>query len=53
MTTNQAVKHFGTKSKLAIALGIKPEAVCQWGEKPPKLRQFELEILTDGRLKRS
>ena len=53
MTTKDAIKWFGTGIKLAEALKIKPEAVYQWGEQPPMLRQFELEQITSGELKRS
>lgn len=53
MTTKDAIKYFGCGKKLAEALGIAPEAVYQWGKSPPKLRQFELEELTGGKLKRA
>jgi len=51
MLTNEAVKFFNGKSRLAKALSISPAAVSQWGLHVPKLRQFELEALTAGRLR--
>jgi DNA-binding transcriptional regulator YdaS (Cro superfamily) len=51
MITEDAVLYFKGKSKLAKALSISPAAVSQWGAKVPKLRQFELERLTQGRLR--
>lgn len=51
MTTDQAIKHYGTQQKLATALGIKQGSVSGWGEYPPALRQLQLQRLTKGRLK--
>lgn len=51
MTTDDAVKHYGTQQKLADALGIKQGSVAGWGEHPPALRQLQLQQLTKGRLK--
>ena len=51
MTTKEAVEHFGSVKKLALALEIWPHAIYRWGDNPPKLRQFEIERLTDGELK--
>tara|TARA_S200002703_G_scaffold144568_1_gene138321 strand:- start:213 stop:377 length:165 start_codon:yes stop_codon:yes gene_type:complete len=51
MTTKQSLKHFGGIKKLAEALGIWPHSIYRWGDNPPKLRQFEIERLTDGALK--
>lgn len=52
MTKQEAVAYFdNNQSKLASALGIFPEAVSQWGEKVPELRAYQLERITDGKLK--
>jgi hypothetical protein len=51
MTTKEAIDHFGGIKKLAEALGIWPHPIYRWGEHPPKLRQFEIERLTNGELK--
>lgn len=51
MTTDQAIKHYGSQTKLADALGIKQGSVSGWKEHPPALRQIQLQRLTNGRLK--
>lgn len=51
MLTQDAVKFYKGKSKLAAALKISPAAVSQWGQRVPILRQFELQALTGGKLK--
>ncbi|GLO23531.1 Cro/CI family transcriptional regulator [Pseudomonas putida] len=50
MTKSQAIKHFGSISALAKALGVTYEAVRQWQE-VPELRQYQIERLTRGDLK--
>lgn len=50
MTKSQAIKHFGSISALAKALGVTYEAVRQWQE-VPELRQYQIERLTGGDLK--
>jgi DNA-binding transcriptional regulator YdaS (Cro superfamily) len=51
MTTEQAISHYGTQTKLATALGIKQGSVSDWGEYPPAIRQLQLQRITNGRLK--
>lgn len=51
MKTSEAIKHFGSASALARALGIKPPSVAGWGEDVPDLRQLQLEALTGGVLR--
>lgn len=51
MTTKEAVEFFGSYKQLADALGLWPQTVYQWGEKPPKGKQYEIEVRTDGKLK--
>jgi transcriptional repressor of cell division inhibition gene dicB len=51
MTTAEAIKHYGTQTKLADALGISQSSVSEWREHPPALRQLQLQQLTRGRLK--
>jgi len=43
MTTQEAIKAFGSRRKLAEALGISPQAVWSWGETPPKLRLYQIK----------
>ena len=50
MTKTQAIKHFGSVSALAKALGVTYEAVRQW-EYVPELRQYQIERITLGALK--
>jgi len=51
MRTDEAVSHFGSVIKLAKILGVHRSAVYQWGERVPKGRAFELQILTGGTLR--
>lgn len=53
MNMNDAIKHFGSKTKLAVALGIKPSAVTQWGDSVPESRQYQIQVMTKGKLKAS
>lgn len=50
MKTREAADHFGSKKKLAEALGIQPSAVTMWGETVPISRQYQLQILSSGKL---
>lgn len=50
MTKSQAIKHFGSISALAKALGVTYEAVRQWAD-VPELRQYQIERITNGALK--
>jgi len=51
VTRSEAIQHFKTITALACALGISKQAVAQWGETVPTLRQQQIEILTMGALK--
>lgn len=42
MKTEHAVQVFGTRRKLADALGISTQATYQWGDVVPKLRAYEV-----------
>lgn len=42
MKTEHAIKVFGTRRKLADALGISTQATYQWGDVVPKLRAYEV-----------
>lgn len=52
MKTKSAADFFGSKKKLAEALGISPSAVTMWGDDVPELRQYQIERLTRGKVKR-
>jgi hypothetical protein len=51
MKRQTAIDYFGSIPALACALGITYEAVRQWGEEVPELRQYQLEKITNGKLK--
>ena len=51
MKTTDAAAFFGSKKKLADVLLINPSAVTQWGELVPESRQYQLQVLTKGKLK--
>jgi len=52
MTTQDAIDYYGGKKiDIAKALRISPAAVTMWGDKIPLLRQYQLEKLTNGKLK--
>ena len=46
-----AIKHFGGIVKLAEALDIRPQAISQWSATVPVGRAYQLQILTEGKLK--
>lgn len=50
MTTQEAKDFFGGIKGLSEALGIWPHNVSRWGEHPPKSRQYELEVKSNGKL---
>ena len=50
MKTKTAIDHFGSRQALADALGISREATYGWGEIVPELRQYQLQVITAGRL---
>ena len=51
MTTKQAIDFFGGVKRLADKLGIWPQTIYNWGERPPRGRQFELADMSEGKLK--
>ncbi len=51
MTYDEAIAYFGTQTKLAHALGIKQPAVSLWGKVIPKPYQYQLEVITNRRLR--
>jgi hypothetical protein len=51
MTKQQAIDYFGGRRELAAALKIWPHNISRWGDRPPIKRQYQLEVMTNGRLK--
>jgi len=45
MKTSDAIRLVGSRQALADALGITRQAISQWGETVPRLREFELRDL--------
>lgn len=50
MTTSECIAHYGSRPKLAAALGIAAPSVYDWDEYPPPLRQLQIEALTGRKL---
>jgi len=51
MKTSEAIEYYGSAKALADAIGIWPHVIYRWKEYPPKARQYELEVKTNGKLK--
>jgi len=51
MKLSEAVAHFGTEAEMARKLGISPQAVYQWNGKVPMSRQYQIQLITKGKLK--
>lgn len=52
MKTVEAIQHFGTQKSLCTALGIGTrQTIHAWGEYPPVGRQYQLEVITNGKLR--
>lgn len=51
MNTAAAVAHYGSKYAIALALGIKPQALSRWGDSVPLKWALVLERITDGELR--
>ena len=49
--TKAAIKYFGNPTLLARALRIKSQSIYDWGADVPLLRQYQLERITNGKLK--
>lgn len=50
MTTDEAKQFFeGSARKLADALGITEQAIHQWGEQVPELRQYQIKVIVQER----
>jgi len=49
--TSECIDYYGSKAKLASALGLETPSIYDWKEYPPPLRQIQIEAQTDGLLK--
>ncbi|WP_297924731.1 Cro/CI family transcriptional regulator [uncultured Agitococcus sp.] len=50
MTTQEAVQFWGGPTRLAKVLGITRDAVHKWKQYPPMDKQFQIMVLSGGRL---
>lgn len=49
MTTKEAIAMFGgSRRRLAEALGISVQAVAQWGDMVPKLREYQIKEMVNN-----
>lgn len=53
MKLGDVVDYFGSKKKLSEALGISGPAISRWGDEIPLARQYQIEVITNGKLKAS
>lgn len=51
MKLQAVINHWGSKTNVAKALGLHKSAITNWGDKVPQARQYQIEILTNGKLK--
>ncbi|HEY7822780.1 MAG TPA: Cro/CI family transcriptional regulator [Acidimicrobiia bacterium] len=51
MKTEEAIRWYGGVKRLADALGVWPQVVYKWGERPPMARQYEIQVRTKGELR--
>lgn len=51
MKTQEAADFFGSRVKLAKAMGVSPSAITGWGEYPPISRQYQIQVLSKNKLK--
>jgi hypothetical protein len=51
MKKTDVIKFFGSVTATAKALGVKGQAVSMWGEAIPMRRAYQVERLSDGKLK--
>ena len=51
MDTKAVIEHYGSQHKAAEALGLSQPSIANWKDRPPPLRQLQIEAATDGALK--
>ncbi len=51
MKTVEAVEFFGDERRLARILGITATAIRAWGDEVPDLRQYQLQVISKGKLR--
>ena len=51
MTKVEVIGFFGSAAATAKALGVTRQAIDQWSESVPLGRQYQIEVMTKGKLK--
>jgi DNA-binding transcriptional regulator YdaS (Cro superfamily) len=51
MRKSDVIEHYGSATAVARALGIGKAFVSKWGDEVPQRYAYEIERLTDGKLK--
>lgn len=51
MKTKDVIEFFGGYQQTALALDVWVSSIYHWGDEPPALRQYHIEIVTGGKLK--
>ena len=51
MKTKEALEYFGSVKAMTKALDCWRSEIYRWGEYPPKGKQYEIEVKTEGKLK--
>lgn len=51
MTLDDAIRFFGSKTRLSSALGVALPTVYEWEREIPEGRQYQIELATGGALK--
>jgi DNA-binding transcriptional regulator YdaS (Cro superfamily) len=51
MKTSDVIAHFGGQGRLAKALDVSQPAISKWGETVPLLRAYQIQVITNGKLK--
>lgn len=51
MTTLEVLEFFKGYRQTGQALKMWPNSIYTWGKEPPLMRQYQIEVLTKGKLK--
>jgi len=49
--TESVIQFFGGVKETADRLGITREAIYQWGDEVPESRAYQIEVMSEGKLK--
>lgn len=51
MRKSEVIEYFGSVTAVAYALELTTQAVSMWPETVPRNRQWQIDVLTNGKLK--